>query len=272
MADELLDALCSLTGRADAEFHPDQREAIEALVNGRDRVLLVQRTGWGKSAVYFLATHLLRRRGFGPTLLISPLLALIRNQIEAASRLGLRTLTVNSSSATTVKELAAALATDDVDLVLVSPERLANPEFADKVMPLVGRRPGLMVIDEAHCISDWGHDFRPDYRRLSQVISGLGQGIPVLACTATANDRVVADVADQLGVVGHVIRGALGRSGLGLHVVDLQPQRSDWRGPSDAAALLGHGHRLLPHGARCGTGRDLAAAAWPRRVALHRRH
>jgi ATP-dependent DNA helicase RecQ len=230
MADELLDALCLLTGRADAEFHPDQREAIEALVSGRERVLLVERTGWGKSAVYFLATQLLRRRGLGPTLLISPLLALIRNQIEAAARLGLRTFTVNSSSATTVKELAAALATDEVDLVLVSPERLANPEFADKVMPLVGRRPGLMVIDEAHCISDWGHDFRPDYRRLSQVISGLGQGIPVLACTATANDRVVADVADQLGVVGYVIRGPLGRGGLGLHVVDLPAaaQRLAW--------------------------------------------
>ena len=230
MADELLDALRSLTGRPNAEFHSDQREAIEALVNGRGRVLLVQRTGWGKSAVYFLATHLLRRRGLGPTLLISPLLALIRNQIEAAFRLGLRPITVNSSSAITVKVLEEALLADEVDLVLVSPERLANPEFADKVMPLVGRRPGLMVIDEAHCISDWGHDFRPDYRRLSQVISGLGEGIPVLACTATANDRVVADVADQLSAVGHVIRGALGRSGLGLHVVDLPgaAQRLAW--------------------------------------------
>jgi len=235
-ADELLDALRSLTGRADAEFHRDQREAIEALVNGRERVLLVQRTGWGKSAVYFLATHLLRRRGLGPTLLISPLLALIRNQIEAAARLGLRTITINSSSATTVKELTKVLADDAVDVVLVSPERLANPEFADKVMPLVGRRPGLMVIDEAHCISDWGHDFRPDYRRLSQVIAALGPGIPVLACTATANDRVVADVADQLGAVGHVIRGPLGRSGLGLHVVDLPA----------AAQRLAWLHQVLP--------------------------
>jgi ATP-dependent DNA helicase RecQ len=235
-ADELLDALRSLTGRADAEFRRDQREAIEGLVNGRERVLLVQRTGWGKSAVYFLATHLLRQRGLGPTLLISPLLALIRNQIEAAARLGLRTITINSSSATTIKELSAVLTADAVDLVLVSPERLANPEFADKVMPLVGRRPGLMVIDEAHCISDWGHDFRPDYRRLSQVIAALGPGIPVLACTATANDRVVADVADQLGAVGHVIRGPLRRSGLGLHVVDLPA----------AAQRLAWLHQVLP--------------------------
>ncbi|MCU1359708.1 MAG: recQ, partial [Ilumatobacteraceae bacterium] len=230
MPDELLEALRSLTGRVDADFHPHQREAIEALVNEREHVLLVQRTGWGKSAVYFLATHLLRQQGLGPTVLISPLLALIRNQIEAASRLGLRTITINSSTTTTVKELMVALDGDVVDLVLVSPERLANPEFADRVMPLLGRRPGLMVIDEAHCISDWGHDFRPDYRRLSQVIAGLGSGIPVLACTATANDRVVADVADQLGAVGHVIRGPLGRSGLGLHVVELPAasQRLAW--------------------------------------------
>lgn len=230
MADALRDALRSLTGRADAEFHHDQREAIEALVEQRAHVLLVQRTGWGKSAVYFLATHLLRRSGLGPTLLVSPLLALIRNQVDAAARLGLRTITINSSAPTTVQELADALQRDSVDLVLVSPERLANPEFADQVMPLVGRRPGMMVIDEAHCISDWGHDFRPDYRRLSQVIAGLGPGIPVLACTATANDRVVADVAEQIGAVEHVIRGPLGRDGLSLHVIELPAvaQRLAW--------------------------------------------
>lgn len=221
MADDLLEALRTLTNNPAAEFRPGQREAIEALAVHRQKVLLVQRTGWGKSAVYFVATHLLRRQGLGPTLLISPLLALIRNQIEAAERLGLRTMTINSSTNTTVGELAAALDADTLDLVLVSPERLANPEFADKAMPLLGRRPALMVIDEAHCISDWGHDFRPDYRRLAQVIQALGNGSPVLACTATANDRVVADVADQLGAVGNVIRGPLWREGLGLHVVEL---------------------------------------------------
>lgn len=236
MADELLEALRTLTGKPSVDFHPGQREAIEALVTGRQRVLLVQRTGWGKSAVYFVATHLLRKKGLGPTLLISPLLALIRNQIEAAERLGLRTITVNSSTTTTVGELAAALEADSVDLVLVSPERLANPEFGDMAMPLLGRRQGLMVIDEAHCISDWGHDFRPDYRRLLQVISQLGSGIPVLACTATANDRVVADVADQLGAVGGVLRGPLGREGLALHVVKL---------PS-AAERLAWLHQVLP--------------------------
>jgi ATP-dependent DNA helicase RecQ len=228
--DPLLDALRKLTGREDASFRPHQREAVEALV-GAQRVLVVQRTGWGKSAVYFLATHLLRQQGYGPTLLISPLLALMRNQIEAATRLGLRSMTVNSSTDTTVDELADALATDALDLVLVSPERLANPEFATKVMPLFEERPGMMVIDEVHCISDWGHDFRPDYRRIGRMLDEFGRGrVPILGCTATANLRVIDDVAEQLGAELTTFRGALGRSGLGLGVVELpsQPERLVW--------------------------------------------
>lgn len=228
--DALLDALRKLTGRDDATFRPHQREAVEALTHSQ-RVLVVQRTGWGKSAVYFLATHLLRQQGLGPTLLISPLLALMRNQIEAATRLGLRCMTVNSSAKTTVDELADALNTDALDLILVSPERLANPEFAAKVMPMLEERPGMMVIDEVHCISDWGHDFRPDYRRIGRMLDEFGQGrVPILGCTATANTRVVNDVAEQLGAELTTFRGALGRSGLGLGVVDLpaQPERLVW--------------------------------------------
>src|SRR6056297_1703355 len=198
--DPLLAALRRLTGRPDAEFREGQRAAIEALVDDHDRVLVVQRTGWGKSAVYFFTTHLLREQGFGPTLLISPLLALMRNQIDAAARLGLRCETVNSASATTVQQLQAALERDEVDLLLLSPERLANPEFADKIMPIVGRRPGLIVIDEVHCISDWGHVFRPDYRRIGRMIEEYGRAagsrVPILGCTATANSRVVDDVAE----------------------------------------------------------------------------
>ncbi len=228
--DELLDALRTLTGRDDATFREHQRDAVEALVD-HHRVLVVQRTGWGKSAVYFLATHLLRQQGLGPTLLISPLLALMRNQIEAATRLGLRSMTVNSSAKTTVDELADALNTDSLDLILVSPERLANPEFAAKVMPMLEERPGMMVIDEVHCISDWGHDFRPDYRRIGRMLDEFGQGrVPILGCTATANLRVVDDVAEQLGAELTTFRGALGRSGLGLGVIDLpaQPERLVW--------------------------------------------
>ena len=236
--DELLDALRRLTGRPDAQFRPHQREAVEALVRDRARVLVVQRTGWGKSAVYFLATRLLRDAGLGPTLLISPLLALMRNQIDAATRLGLRSMTVNSSSATTVNELAAHITADDVDLILVSPERLANPEFADQAMPLIGARPGLMVIDEVHCISDWGHDFRPDYRRIGKIVDRLDRTtVPVLGCTATANDRVVADVGEQLGAELTTFRGSLGRDGLALSALRLnrQAERLAWLAASNEA-------------------------------------
>jgi ATP-dependent DNA helicase RecQ len=229
--DQLLDALRKLTGRPDAEFRDGQREAIQALVDHRSRVLVVQRTGWGKSAVYFLTTHLLRSQGLGPTLLISPLLALMRNQIEAARRLGLRCETVNSASNTTVNELEALLRADEVDLVLISPERLANPEFAAKIMPVVGARPGLIVIDEVHCISDWGHDFRPDYRRIGRIVDRLaGSQVPILGCTATANDRVVADVADQLGAELTTFRGPLQRDGLALSTIrlDRQADRLAW--------------------------------------------
>jgi ATP-dependent DNA helicase RecQ len=229
--DPLLDALRRLTGRADADFRDGQREAISALVDERSRVLVVQRTGWGKSAVYFLTTHLLREQGLGPTLLISPLLALMRNQIDAAARLGLRCETINSASATTVSELEQALRSDEVDLLLISPERLANPEFASKIMPIVGARPGLIVIDEVHCISDWGHDFRPDYRRIGRIVDRLaGSSVPILGCTATANDRVVADVADQLGAALTTFRGPLRRDGLALSTIrlDRQADRLAW--------------------------------------------
>ena len=229
--DPLLAALRELTGRADADFRDGQREAIGALVDDRERVLVVQRTGWGKSAVYFLTTHLLRQRGLGPTLLISPLLALMRNQIDAASRLGLRCETINSSSNTTVTDLVDQLDRDVVDLILISPERLANPDFARKVMPIVGARPGLIVIDEVHCISDWGHDFRPDYRRIGRIIDRLaGSDVPILGCTATANDRVVADVADQLGAQLTTFRGPLRRDGLALSALQLdrQAERLAW--------------------------------------------
>ena len=229
--DELLGALRDLTGRPDAEFRDGQRRAIELLVTERARVLVVQRTGWGKSAVYFISTHLLRRRGSGPTLLISPLLALMRNQNYAAERLGLRCWTINSSAKTTIAELTSALEDDAVDLLLISPERLANAEFAEKIMPLVGRRPGLIVIDEVHCISDWGHDFRPDYRRIGRMIERLSAtNVPVLGCTATANDRVVDDVSVQLGQKLTVLRGPLRRDGLALSTIrlDRQAERLAW--------------------------------------------
>ncbi|MEV1025400.1 RecQ family ATP-dependent DNA helicase [Streptomyces sp. NPDC050264] len=208
-----------------ARLREDQWRAIEALVAEHRRALVVQRTGWGKSAVYFVATALLRERGSGPTVIVSPLLALMRNQVEAAARAGIRARTINSSNTEEWDAVRAEVAAGDVDVLLVSPERLNNPDFRDNVLPQLAAATGLLVVDEAHCISDWGHDFRPDYRRLRTMLAELPQGVPVLATTATANARVTADVADQLGTGGGsdalVLRGPLDRESLSLGVLQL---------------------------------------------------
>ena len=239
---EALSLLRRLTGDESSEFRAGQLETILRLAADRERVLLVQRTGWGKSAVYFIATRMLRDRGSGPTLLVSPLLALMRNQIEAAGRLGVSAETINSSNTSEWSDVKERIASDEVDVLLISPERLANPEFQREVLPVVGQRSGLIVIDEAHCISDWGHDFRPDYRRLVRVLAGLASGVPVLCCTATANDRVVGDVTAQLGAAFSPVRGPLARGGLQLHVLDKpsQVERLVWLA-STLRALPGTG-------------------------------
>ncbi|MBA2950733.1 RecQ family ATP-dependent DNA helicase [Streptomyces himalayensis] len=208
-----------------ARLREDQWRAIEALVADKRRALVVQRTGWGKSAVYFVATALLRERGSGPTVIVSPLLALMRNQVEAAGRAGIRARTINSSNTEEWDVIQAEVAAGEVDVLLVSPERLNNPDFRDHVLPKLAAATGLLVVDEAHCISDWGHDFRPDYRRLRTMLSDLPAGVPVLATTATANARVTADVAEQLGTGGSadalVLRGPLDRESLSLSVLGL---------------------------------------------------
>jgi ATP-dependent DNA helicase RecQ len=213
--------LRQLTGRDDAAFHDGQWEAIEALVGGRRRALVVQRTGWGKSAVYFIATRLLRDEGAGPTVLISPLLALMRNQVGAASRLGIRAERIDSTNREGWLEIEERIRGGEVDILLISPERLNNQQFRRNVLPDLVQQVGLFVVDEAHCISDWGHDFRPDYRRIQRVLEVLPAGVPVLCTTATANDRVVADIVDQLGDDLAVVRGPLDRESLRLSVLDL---------------------------------------------------
>jgi ATP-dependent DNA helicase RecQ len=220
--------LARLVGDADgtAALREDQWRAIEALVAERRRALVVQRTGWGKSAVYFVATALLRARGSGPTVIVSPLLALMRNQIGAAERAGIRARTINSANTEEWDAVQAEVAAGEVDVLLVSPERLNNPDFRDQVLPKLAASTGLLVVDEAHCISDWGHDFRPDYRRLRTMLADLPPGVPVLATTATANARVTADVAEQLGTgeatsKALVLRGPLDRESLSLGVLRL---------------------------------------------------
>src|SRR3954452_440310 len=236
-AEELLRALAGPS----AVLREDQWSAIEALVVGRRRALVVQRTGWGKSAVYFIATKLLREQGAGATVIVSPLLALMRNQIDAAARAGIHAHTINSANLEEWDDVEAAVHGGATDVLLVSPERLNNPGFRDSVLPKLAAETGLLVIDEAHCISDWGHDFRPDYRRIRTLLGDLPAGIPVLATTATANQRVVDDVAEQLRTLKPepdnarstspveaskfgapiILRGSLDRESLHLAVVQL---------------------------------------------------
>jgi len=204
-----------------AAFRDGQREAIEAVIRG-ERTLVVQRTGWGKSLVYWLATRVLRDRGRGPTLVISPLLSLMRNQIEAAKGLGLRAATINTGNLGEWQSARDGLVLGVVDVLLVSPERLGNEEFATEILPSIRGGIGLFVVDEAHCISDWGHDFRPDYRRLRRIIAGLPPRTPLLATTATANDRVVADIVEQLGGDVRTVRGPLARGSLRLQATTLR--------------------------------------------------
>ena len=224
---ELLRIGCGLPN---AVFRDDQEDAIQHIVEGRGRLLVVQRTGWGKSFVYFIATKLLREAGAGPALLVSPLLALMRNQLEAAERMGVQAVTINSSNQDEWETVERALQTNDVDILLISPERLANEYFRTNVLASIAARISLLVVDEAHCISDWGHDFRPHYRLLERTIRALPRNVQLLATTATANNRVMDDLRTVLGPNLHVSRGDLNRTSLTLQTIRLpgQAERLAW--------------------------------------------
>ena len=215
--------LRTAVGNPAASFRPGQWEAVDRLVNQRQKLLVVQRTGWGKSIVYFIATRILRDRRAGPSLIVSPLLALMRNQIEAAARIGITAATVNSSNTKEWDAIYDQVRRNEVDILLISPERLSNENFLNRLLLPIAGRIGLLVVDEAHCISDWGHDFRPDYRRIVNILRQMPPNMPVLGTTATANDRVINDVVEQLGGV-HVIRGPLGRDSLILQTIALPDQ------------------------------------------------
>lgn len=223
---EAQELLRAAMGSLAADFRDGQWEAIDHIVNQRGKVLCIQRTGWGKSMVYFVAAKLMRAQGHGVTLIVSPLLALMRNQIEAANRLHLKALTINSTNVDDWPDIRRTLLADGADLLLISPERLANDEFVAGVLQPIAARIGMLVIDEAHCISDWGHDFRPDYRRIGQVLERLPNNIAVLATTATANRRVEQDVGAQLGDGVQVQRGPLMRASLALQVMQM-PSAAD---------------------------------------------
>jgi ATP-dependent DNA helicase RecQ len=215
----LLDLLRQALNNRDAEFREGQLEAISAILESPFRALVVQATGWGKSMVYFLATKVLREQGKGPTLVISPLLSLMRNQVDAANNLGLRAEYYTSANTGDWKTIELAIERDEIDLLLISPERLANESFQTFIASSALARVGLIVIDEAHCISDWGHDFRPDYQRLGELIRRLPVTTSVIATTATANERVVNDIQTQIGANIQIIRGSLARHSLRVQVM-----------------------------------------------------
>lgn len=214
------------TQKQSATFHDDQEDAIYYVVKGLGRLLVVQRTGWGKSSVYFIATRLLRESGAGPALLISPLLALMRNQIAAAERMGVRAWTINSENQDDWDSIEDKLAHDEVDILLISPERLANEHFRNEVLAPVSGRISLIVVDEAHCISDWGHDFRPSYRFIERIVRTLPQNVRLLATTATANNRVMQDLQTVLGPNLMVSKGDLSRPSLFLQTLRM-PNRAE---------------------------------------------
>jgi ATP-dependent DNA helicase RecQ len=225
-----LELLRAGTGNQDAAFREGQEEAIRGVVEGAGRWLLVQKTGWGKSFVYFIATKLLREAGHGPALLVSPLLSLMRNQIAAAERMGVRAMTIHSDNRDAWSEVEGAVVRDEVDILLISPERLANERFRSEVLSEIADRTSLLVIDEAHCISDWGHDFRPHYRLVGRIVGALPPNLRLLATTATANDRVLADLVQVLGPGLQVSRGDLARPSLLLQTIRLgsQAERLAW--------------------------------------------
>lgn len=213
-----------------ANFRDGQWEAIEAIVCKKKKTLVVQRTGWGKSIIYFLGTRMLRDRGAGPAVLISPLLSLMRNQIEMAAKIGIKAESINSTNEDEWSDIEEKLQKGDCDILLVSPERLANPRFSSEIVPSIKGGIGLFVVDEAHCISDWGHDFRPDYRRIVRIVKNLPPNVPVLATTATANERVIRDIQEQLGPDLTILRGPLARASLRLQNIKLndQAERLAW--------------------------------------------
>ena len=218
------------TGQPSAQFRENQEDAIRHIVEGRGRLLVVQKTGWGKSFVYFIATKLLRENGNGPALLVSPLLALMRNQIDAAERMGVRALTINSDNTQDWDRIEQAVRRNEVDMLIISPERFANEHFRNEVLGAISGRIALLVVDEAHCISDWGHDFRPHYRLLQRIAQNFPPTTRLLATTATANNRVMNDLREVLGPKLEVMRGDLNRPSLVLQTIKLpsQAERLAW--------------------------------------------
>ncbi|MDO8716184.1 MAG: RecQ family ATP-dependent DNA helicase [Dehalococcoidales bacterium] len=230
------------TGNPKAEFREQQEDSIRHVVEGKGRLLVVQKTGWGKSFVYFISTKLLREAGAGPVLLISPLLALMRNQIMAATKMGIRALTINSANKGEWEDAEKKINNGETDIVLISPERLSNQRFGENILANIADKVSLLVVDEAHCISDWGHEFRPHYRLIARMARTLPANLRLLATTATANNRVMADLDEILGPNLTVMRGDLNRPSLKLQTIKLASDAEKMAWLAEHLLLIpGHG-------------------------------
>jgi ATP-dependent DNA helicase RecQ len=230
------------SGRADATFREGQEDAIRHIVEGKGRLLVVQKTGWGKSFVYFIATKLLRESGLGPALLISPLLSLMRNQVAAAERMSVRAETLNSQNSDEWPRVIERIENGEIDILLFHPKQLVSARFNNQILLPIADQISLMVIDEAHCVSDWGHDFVPEYRVIQRTAKSLPKNMRLLATTATANDRVMTDLVSVLGPDLEVMRGDLNRPSLSLQTITLssQEERLAWLA-EHLSTLQGHG-------------------------------
>lgn len=198
-------------------FYDEQWEAIQRILNG-ERILMIQRTGFGKSLCYqFPATQF-----DGITVIFSPLIALMRDQVKALNKKGIPARYINSEQ--TVEENSATIqdALDGkVKILYIAPERQENAEWIEATRKM---NLSMVVIDEAHTISVWGHDFRPAFRRIINLVKLLPQSLPVLATTATATNRVQSDIEHQIGGRLTTIRGQLVRDNFRLYVIKVHSE------------------------------------------------
>lgn len=199
------------------KFYEEQWEAIDKIING-ERVLLIEKTGYGKSLCFQFPATIFQ----GTTVIFSPLIALMRDQVKKLTVLGISARCINSEQ---TPEENSQIINDakqgKVKILYIAPERQENNEWIEATRQI---NLSMVVVDEAHCISVWGHDFRPAFRRIINLVNLLPKGLPVLATTATATKRVEQDVAQQIGGDITTLRGNLMRDNFKLFVVNVSSE------------------------------------------------
>ena len=206
-------------------FYDEQWDAISKVMNG-ERILMIQKTGFGKSLCYqFPATQF-----NGLTITFSPLIALMRDQVKNLRSRGIEAAAINSEEPPEVnEETLRRAARGELSLLYIAPERLGNTKWVETITEMKSNV-SMIVVDEAHCISVWGHDFRPDYRRIINLVKSLPNNVPILTTTATATKRTEEDILRQIGDTMTVIRGNLMRENFELFVskVKSEDEKLKW--------------------------------------------